>query len=140
MLAGACGSSAPSSSRSAPPPPTYVAAANAICARELAQLDMLTRPTTAEQAVSYLPHAISIIHVETEQLAALDPPASGRAQFAAALASDRQLAALLSGFLQTLKTGLVELGTFARVQARSNALRADIARQFRQAGLVGCAR
>jgi hypothetical protein len=115
-----------------------VAAANAVCARQLAQLNRLAQPTTPEQAVSYLPQALTIMHRETGGLAALDPPASERAQVAAGVASARQLAALLQHFLHELKGGLVELSTFGRVQTQTGVLTAAIDAHFRQAGLVAC--
>ncbi len=138
-LLSACGASTSSSPDRASTAPAYIATADAICTRQLARLNSLTMPVSAEAAVTYLPRALSILHAETHQLEALDPPASGVAQFADALAGERQLTALLSGFLHQLKTGLVELSSFARVQARGNALRADIDSHFRRAGLAHCA-
>ena len=138
-LLSACGDSTSSSRDPASIAPAYIASANAICTRQLARLNGLTMPVSAEAAVSYLPRALSILHAETHQLEAIDPPASGRAQFADALAGERQLTALLGGFLHELQTGLVELSAFAHVQARGNALRAEIDSHFRRAGLARCA-
>jgi hypothetical protein len=89
--------------------------------------------------VSYLPKALMIMQRETNGLAALDPPASERAQVAAGLASARQLAALLRRFLHELRGGLVELSTFAQVQTQTGTYRADLDAHFRQAGLARCA-
>jgi hypothetical protein len=141
LLLGGCGGSA---SPPAPARPTsssaqYLAAANAVCARQLAQLNKLAQPTTPEQAVSYLPHALVIMHRETSGLAALAPPVSERAQVEAGVASTRQLTVLLQRFLHELKGGLVELSTFGRVQTQTGALTAAINAHFRQAGLVACA-
>jgi hypothetical protein len=131
MLAG-CGGSASST-------PRYVAAGNAVCAEQLARLNGLSQPTTPEQAVSYLPQAVAIMQRETVRLAALDPPASKRAQLEAGLASARRLATLLDGVLHKLRSGVVELSAFAQVQAQSETLRADIGAHLRQAGLTRCA-
>ena len=73
------------------------------------------------------------------ELAALEPPARQRAQLDAGIERTRQLAALLRGFLHELRSGIVEISTFARVQTQSDALQADIDARFRQAGLTACA-
>jgi hypothetical protein len=131
LLAG-CGGSTAS-------PPKYLAAANAICAQQVGQLDRLAQPTTLEQTVSYLPRALAIMQRETGGLAALHPVGSSRAQFAAALASARQLAGVLTRFLGQLHTGMVQFATFSQVEAQSNELRAALDAHFRQAGLTRCA-
>lgn len=117
----------------------YVAAGDAICTSQLAQLNRLQRPTTPEGAVSYLPQAVAILQRERGQLAALDPPSPMRAQFKAGLASQGQLAALLGHVYHHLETGLVEIGTFSQVQTESEALRADITAHLQRAGLARCA-
>jgi len=138
LLASACsGSSSPRGTAALSPAAT--AAADSICARQLAQLDRLTRPTTADQAVSYLPQALRIMRVEIRRLEALDPPSPGRAQFAAGLASERALTALLGRFLHQLQTGFVEFSALARVQTQSWQLRAAVDSHFRQAGAQLCA-
>ena len=139
LLLAACGSSTTSSGHTSATAPAYVAAGNAICSRELARINRLTRPTTPEQAVSYLPQALSIMQRETRELAALDPPAPERAPLASSLAATRRLSALLHGFLRELRGGLVEISAFARAQSQSGALRSAIDAHFRQAGLSACA-
>ena len=139
LLLAACGSSSPSTHGAASPHPEFVPAADAICARELAKINGLPRPTTPQQAVSYLPQALRIMQRETGELAALEPPASQRAQLDASIERTRQLAALLRGFLHELRSGVVEISTFAQVQSQSGALQADINARFRQAGLTACA-
>jgi hypothetical protein len=131
LLLGACGSSTS-------PPPAYVAAGEAICGQQQARLNHLAGPTTPEQAVSYLPQVLAIMHRETSRLQGLDPPAAKRAELAAGLASAGQLAARLHSFLHELQTGIVEVGSFPRLQAQSTALRAQIDGHLRQAGLEGC--
>jgi hypothetical protein len=130
MTAG-CGSSTTA-------PPAYVTAADAICTVQLAQLNKLSKPTTATGAIAYLPRAIAIMRHETAQLSTLDPAASKRAQFAAALDSTRRLASALSRFLGQLRTGVVELNTYAQVQAEAGALAAETNAHFRGAGLPRC--
>lgn len=132
LLAGCAGST--------PPPPAYVAAADAICTAQLAQLNRLGQPTTPEQAISYLPQAVAIIGHERSGLAALSPPAGMRAEVDAGLAGQGQLAALLRHISDQLRSGLVEVGTFSRAQAEGDTLRADINAHFRRAGLAQCAR
>jgi hypothetical protein len=132
LLAGCAGSAAP--------PPAYVAAADAICTAQLAQLDRLPEPATPEQAVTYIPQAIAILEREKSGLAALEPPGRVREQFAAGLAGQGQLAAMLRHVSEELRSGLVEVGTLSRAQAEGQTLRADINAHFRQAGLVRCAR
>jgi hypothetical protein len=144
-----CGGSAPSSPAgsasssspvvSASESARYMAAANAVCTKQLAQLNRLAQPTTPEQAVAYLPQALVIMHREMSGLAALEPPPSERAQVAAGEASVMRLAALLQRFLHELKGGLVELSTFGQVQTQTGALTAAVDAHFRQAGLVRCA-
>ena|SRR5271166_3990626 len=142
---GSTSSSSPAGSASSPVVSSasasarYLAAGNAICTKQLTQLNKLAQPTSAEQAVSYLPRALVIMQRETSGLTALDPPAPERAQAAAGLASSQQLAALLRRFLHELRGGLVEISTFGRVQARTGALRADVNAHFRLAGLTRCA-
>ena len=131
LLAG-CGSSGS-------PPPAYVATGEAICSEQTARLNRLVRPTTPEQAVSYLPRVLAIMRRGTARLAALDPPAGKRTELAAGLAGADQLAANLHRFLHQLQTGLVEAGSFPRLQVQSAALRAQIDGHLRQAGLTGCA-
>lgn len=141
---GSASSSSPAGSASSPVVPAsasarYLAAGNAVCTKQLTQLNKLAQPTSAEQAVSYLPRALVIMQRETSGLTALDPPAPERAQVAAGLASAQQLAALLRRFLHELRGGLVEISTFGRVQAQTGALRADVNAHFRLAGLTRCA-
>jgi len=131
LLIGCGGSSAK--------PSAYVSAGDAICTSQLAQLNRLPRPSTPEGAVSYLPQALAILQRERGRLAALDPPAPARAQFAAGLAGQGQLAALLGHVYHQLETGLVEIGTFSRVQTESDTLRADITAHLKRAGLARCA-
>jgi uncharacterized protein involved in exopolysaccharide biosynthesis len=131
-LVAGCGGAASST-------PKYVAAANAICTEQLAQLGRLPQPTTPEQAVSYLPRALAIMRRETTGLASLDPVGSGRAQLAAALADTQQLAAVLRRFLDQLQAGIVEINTLSQVQTQANELRSQIDTHFRQAGLARCA-
>ena len=128
---GGCGSSASA-------PPASVAEANAICTVQLAQLNQLSKPATASQAIVYLPHAIAIMRREADQLARLEPVAPARPQFAAALASTRRLADALSRFFHQLRTGVVELSAYAQVQAETSALTTQINAHFRQAGLTRC--
>jgi hypothetical protein len=130
LLAG-CGSSAS-------PPPAYVAAGKAICSEQAARLNRLARPTTPEQAASYLPQVLAIMHRGTAGLAALDPPAGKRTELADALTGAARLAANLHRFLRQLQTGLVEVGSFPRLEVQSAALRAEIDGHLRQAGLAGC--
>jgi hypothetical protein len=140
LLAG-CGASTSSHPASAPQaaPPAYVATGDAICAKQLTALNKLTQPSTPEGALSYLPKALTIMQRETGQLAVLDPSASRRAAFAAALASAHQLETVLRRFLRQMQAGVVEISTFSKVQSQSEALRADINAHFRQAGLTRCA-
>jgi hypothetical protein len=142
LLAG-CGSSAgkhsASTSSSFRATGGYVNAANAICPKQLARLHKLAQPTTPEGAISYLPRALTIMHDESSQLAALHPPASAQAELSAGLASSRELAVLLSGFLHKLQSGVVEVTTFSQVQAHSESLQADVDAHLRRAGLSGCA-
>jgi hypothetical protein len=116
----------------------YVAAGDAICARELAELNRVPEPTTPTQAITYLPRAIAFIKRESAQLAALSLPPSRRAPLDAALSAGSQLASALARFLQQLRAGTVELATFAQVQTQSTDLRAQMNRHFRAAGLVRC--
>ncbi len=131
LLAG-CG--AGSSSAGAP---AYVARGDQICATQLAALARLPKPTTPEQAVSYLPHALAALHAESGRLRTLAAGA-GEGELRAAVADVDRLAALLSGFLHHLNTGIVELTTFGQVQAQSSALRSQIDAHFRRAGLKRC--
>ncbi len=135
LLAG-CGNSG--SSPAASSPPKYVAAADAICTSQLTLLNELPQPSTPDQAVSYLPKAITIIRRETGQLAAIRPAASIQKPFAAALGDARQLASVLARFLHQHRTGIVEVSTFGQVQAQSGALRAEVDAHFREAGLARC--
>jgi hypothetical protein len=118
--------------------PRYVAAANAICSAELRQLRALGQPSTPDQAISYLPKALTIISSETRRLATLNPPASNRPELTSALASERQLAAVLGRFLHALRSGTVELSTFSQVQTQSATLKSSLDAHFRQAGLALC--
>jgi hypothetical protein len=131
-LLGACGSSASA-------PPAYLAAGNAICATQLAQLNKLAQPTTPEGAVTYLPKAIAIMTREADQLSSIRPLASTHEAFQAALAGTRQLAGALAQFLHQLRAGIVELSTFSHIQTTSTALTAQINAHFRQAGFARCA-
>ncbi|HXN39688.1 MAG TPA: hypothetical protein VN892_16765 [Solirubrobacteraceae bacterium] len=121
--------------------PAYIAAGNAICARQLAQLNGLARPQTPEQAIGYLPRAVAIMHSESADLAALHVPAggAGAAQLDAALASTRELAGTLARFLGQLRSGMIDLTDFGTVQSRGIALHEQLDRQFRLAGLPRCA-
>jgi len=119
--------------------PSYVAAGNAICSEQLAQLNRLPRPTSTEQTISYLPSALQIMRREVAKLQALTPSGSGGRALQAALTSDRRLTALLSDFLWGLRHGMVEFAQLATVQTRSIAMRAQIDARFRQAGLPRCA-
>jgi len=136
LLAG-CGGS--SSSPGASAPPAYLASANAICSVQLAKLNKLTQPTTPEGATSYLPKALVIMQGEETQLTALRVPADKQAQLKAGLASEGELANVLRGLLHKLRSGVVELSSFGELQARSDALNADVDAHFRQAGLERCA-
>jgi hypothetical protein len=126
-------------SASAPAPSSYLTAGNAICGAELEQLNQLARPATPEAAVSYLPRVLAIMESQRDRLSALTVPARKRAEFAAGLAGQGQLAALLRHVLRQLQAGMVEVGTFVRVEAQSDGLRAEINRHFRDAGLGRCA-
>jgi hypothetical protein len=143
LLAG-CAGSKPAHSAS-PSPATsaatsaYVAAANAICTTQQAQLNKFAQPTTPEGAVTYLPHVLAIMNGESSRLAALQAPAADRAQLAAGFASERQLEVLLDGFLHKLQSGVVEVSSFAEVQSHSESLKAAVNAHFRDAGLAQCA-
>jgi hypothetical protein len=117
---------------------SYVSRANAICRQALAELHKTPEPTTPAQAISFLPRAITIIEHQVAGLDALDVPASQRGHLQAALGSVRSLGTVLGGFVHQLRAGTVELSTFEQVQTQSTTLRAQINRQFRQAGLSGC--
>jgi hypothetical protein len=128
-----CGSS------SAPPPPAFIAQANAICRRQLTQLDRLRRPRTPAQAVDYLPPALVILHHETRMLAAVDDaPPPDRDKLTAALADTRRLADMLERLLGELRDGVVEFATLANVQTQSAALRTSLDARFHEAGLTDC--
>ena len=131
LLCG-CGGSAAS-------PPKYVAEGDGICAGDLAQLNRLPQPSSPEQAVSYLPKALTIMQGETDRLATLDPPAANQVELTAALQSARRLATVLRDTLHELRSGVVELGTLAQAQAQSDALRRTLDARFRDAGLARCA-
>jgi hypothetical protein len=132
LLAG-CG--AGSSSAHAP---AYVARGDQICATQLAALARLPRPTTPDQAVSYLPHVLATLRAESTQLRALDPAAASEGELRAALTETGRLAKLLPGFLAHLRTGIVELTAFGALQTQSGALRTQIDAHFRRAGLTRC--
>jgi hypothetical protein len=130
LLAGCAGSAAL--------PAAYVAAADTICTTQLAQLDRLPQPVTLDEAGTYIPQAIAILGREKSRLAALDPPARARAQLAAAVAGEGQLAGMLRHVSEELRSGLVEVGTLSRVQAEGRTLRANINAHLREAGLARC--
>ncbi len=139
---GTAGHTSDSASRAAAayaPPPSYAAAGNAICAAQVARLNTLPRPTTPEQTIAYLPPALAAMHREIAQLTTLDPPGAAGERLAAALASTRALAGMLSSFLHELRQGTVEFAQLATVQQRSTTLRAVLDARFRQAGLARCA-
>jgi|GEM_PF-2552659 len=142
LLAGCGGSSgstaAPSKASSVSSSPTYVAAADAICSRQLALLNQLPRPTTPEGALTYLPQALPIMHREVTALETLKAPASEQAQFTAGLATARKLSTLLGDLLHKLHSGIVELSALTGLQTQSEALRADLDAHFRSAGLTQC--
>ena len=133
LLFAGCGTS------TQPPPSSYLAAGNAICGAELAQLNQLARPTTPEAAIAYLPRVLAIIERQRGRLSGLTVPARMRTEFTAGLAGQGQLAALLRHVLRQLQAGIVEVGTFVRIEAQSDRLRAEINRHFRDAGLARCA-
>lgn len=141
LLAG-CGTT---SSRTAAPQasssrePRYLAAGNAICQEQLAQLNRLQQPTTPAQTVSYLPRALVIIKREAARLGALHTSNSGAGELAAALASTQRLTVLLTRFLDELRHGMVEFAALTAVQSQSMTVRAQIDSHFRQAGLPRCA-
>jgi hypothetical protein len=136
-LLGGCGGSG---SRPATPVPAYIAAGNAICARQVARLNALARPSTPEQAIGYLPHAIAIMRSESNSLAALERPAGrSSAQLSAALDSTRELTDTLARFLHRMSSGMIDLTDFGTVQSRSVALQAQLDMHFRLAGLTRCA-
>jgi hypothetical protein len=136
LLAG-CGGSHSSPSASAPP--AYLASADAICSEQLGKLSRLPQPTTPEGATSYLPKALAIMQSEVSRLTALQVPADKQAQLKAGLASEGELSNVLRGLLHKLKSGIVEISSFGELQARSDALKADVDAHFRQAGLERCA-
>ena len=119
-------------------PPADIARADQFCTTQLAALARLPKPTTPEQAVAYLPHALAALHAESGRLRTLAAGGAGEGELRAAVADVDQLAALLSGFLHHLNTGIVELTTFGQVQAQSSALRSQIDAHFRRAGLKRC--
>ena len=133
LLAG-CGASTQSSASA-----RYVAQGNRICTTQLALLHRLPMPTTPEQAIDYLPHALTIMHRENVQLRTIDPASSKQTELNAALVDTDRLTALLSRFLHSLKTGVVELTTFGQVEGQSSVLRSQIDAEFRRAGLTRCA-
>lgn len=135
LLAG-CGGS--STSPHASGPPSYLASANAICSVQLAKLDRLPQPTTPEGATSYLPKALAIMQSEQTQLTALQLPANREAQLKAGLASEGELASVLSGLLHKLRSGIVAISSLGQIQARSDTLKADVDAHLRQAGLERC--
>jgi hypothetical protein len=116
----------------------FIAAANAICAQELAVLSRTPEPTTPAQAVRYLPKAIAIIQRQSGRLEALAVPASKRRDLDAALSTGRQLGVILVRFLHQLRAGTYELATFSQVQSQSVTLREQINAHFRKAGLTRC--
>jgi hypothetical protein len=136
LLAGCGGSSSPPAASA---PPAYVASANAICSAQLAKLNRLPQPTTPEGATTYLPKALAIMQSEQTQLTSLQVPVDERAQLKAGLASEGELWNVLRGLLHKLRSGVVEINSFGEVQARSDALKADVDAHFRQAGLARCA-
>jgi hypothetical protein len=136
-LAG-CGGSTPASTARAPTP-RYVAEGNAICARQLARLSRLPRPTTPEQTITYLPAALTAMHAEVAALRALDPPGTAHTRLAAALADTNQLATMLARLLHELRHGTVEFTQLGSVEHRSTAMRARLDARFRQVGLTSCA-
>jgi hypothetical protein len=142
LLAGCGGAggsaAAPSTASSASSSPTYVAAADAICSRQLGQLNKLPRPTTPEGALTYLPRALPIMRREVTALQTLKAPAREQAQFAAGLASARKLSTVLGGLLHKLHSGIVELSALTELQTQTEALRADLDAHFRSAGLAQC--
>lgn len=133
LLLAACGGSSSTAASQA-----YVARGEQICATQLALLARLRRPTTPDQAVTYLPRVLAVLHAESTRLQTLDPTAPARSQLALALADTTRLSTLLSGFLDRLRTGIVEITTFGQIQSQSNALRLQIDTHFRRAGLVRC--
>ncbi|MDQ6811340.1 MAG: hypothetical protein M3Z95_05530 [Actinomycetota bacterium] len=138
VLIAGCGGASSTAAGKPSRAPAYVAAADAVCVQAQAELHKLSEPTTPGQAVAYLPSAIAIINRETLRLAALDPLASRRGWFGAALSDARKLAGVLAAFLHQLRAGIVELATFSQVQTQSTTLRTEINGSFRQAGLSRC--
>jgi len=142
LLAGCGGSggstTAPATPSSASSSPAYVAAADAICSRQLAQLNKLPRPTTPEGALTYLPRALPIMRREVTSLETVKAPASEQAQFAAGLATARKLSTLLGDLLHKLHSGIVEVSALTELQTQTEALRGNLDAHFRGAGLAQC--
>jgi hypothetical protein len=137
LLAG-CGGSTHASTAQAPTA-RYVAEGNAICAKQLARLSRLPRPTTPEQTIAYLPTALTAMHAEVSALRTLDPPGAGHTELAAALADTNQLAAMLGKLLDELQHSTVEFTRLGSVEHRSTTMRAGLDARFRQLGLTSCA-
>jgi len=136
-LAG-CGETGAHATQEAAVQPRYVRQGNAICAAQLARLSKLTRPTTPEQSIAYLPAALAIMHHELTALRALHPPDRARTELAAALSSADRLAVMLTHMLRELRHGTVEFAQLAAVQTQSETLRAQLDARFRRAGLTSC--
>jgi hypothetical protein len=125
-------------SHGAAKPAAYIAAGNAICRGQLARLGHVRQPTSTEEAISYLPSALGVLRADSRELASLDVPAAQRGKLDAALASSREMAALLTRFLHELNRGMVEFGQLAALQAKASRLRARIDLRFHEAGLSAC--
>ena len=117
----------------------YIAAGDAICAEQLAQLNRLPRPSTPKQTIAFLPPALAIMRREATRLGALDPPGPKGTELAAALTSSRALSTLLDRLLHELHHGMLELTALATVQRQTTTMRAQVDARFRQAGLPRCA-
>jgi len=139
MGCGASKPAAPTAPRATQSGAGYLAAGNAICAEQLAQLNRLPRPSTPEQTIAFLPPALAIMRREVTRLGALDPRGSKGTELAAALTSSRALSTLLDRLLHELHHGMLELTALATVQKQTTTMRAQVDARFRQAGLPRCA-
>jgi hypothetical protein len=138
-LLSACGGSMPRAAFSSAAAGRYLSEGNHICATALARLDRTPRPRTVEQAIVYIPSALSAMRSEASALRSLDPPNNARTGLAQALASAHRLASVLGGLLHRLRHGTVEFDQMIAAQREGMTIRAQLDARFRQAGLARCA-
>ncbi len=119
-------------------PTAYKAQVNGMCAKGIAAINAIPKPSTAKGLVPYFQKAANLSDHLLAQIKAVKPPASLQTHVAAAIKLQTAFESALHSLISKLKTSSNPKQTIISAEPKLDGINARANKAWRVAGLVKC--